>query len=261
MVPIFCIVSLGRSKGKTALLEWLTRRLTKQGINVATIKHSTKGFDTEDKDTWRHLEAGAIEVVYVSPKELITLRRFSGSLVDALGAFHVDPDLILVEGFKDAPYPKILCVDNRQEVIEASKSIQNIIAVTGEVDGDEVSSLGMKFMNRDEVCDLLRGAVIDYWLKLIPGFNCGKCSYKSCEGLAKAIRSGAATIRECSMRSTLTAKLRLDAVEVPLGPWPQRLLRELLMAFVRSLKLRGVDMSNVRKMIVEIDLKTEGDKG
>ncbi|HDD56758.1 MAG TPA: hypothetical protein ENG18_01910 [Nitrososphaeria archaeon] len=182
-------------------------------------------------------------------------------MVDALGAFHVDPDLILVEGFKGAPYPKILCVDNRQEVIEASKSIQNIIAVTGEVDGDEVSSLGMKFMNRDEVCDLLRGAVIDYWLKLIPGFNCGRCSYRSCEGLAKAIRSGAATIRECSMRSALTARLRLDAVEVPLGPWPQRLLRELLMAFVRSLKLKGVDVSNVRKMVVEIDLKTEGDRG
>ncbi|RLG07506.1 MAG: hypothetical protein DRN65_03345, partial [Thaumarchaeota archaeon] len=59
----------------------------------------------------------------------------------------------------------------------------------------------------------------------------------------------------------LTARLRLDAVEVPLGPWPQRLLRELLMAFVRSLKLKGVDVSNVRKMVVEIDLKTEGDRG
>jgi len=255
MTPIFCIISLGRARGKTALLERLVRKLTNSGIRVVTIKHSTKSFDTEEKDTWRHLESGAAEVVYVSPRELITLRRLKASLTDALEALHLDPDLILVEGFKDSPYPKILCTSSPKEMVDASKSIRNIVAVTGELDRDEASELGMKLMNEAEIYEILRLAVIDYWLKLIPGFDCGKCRYKSCGELAKAIRDGRATIRECSMRSTLVTKVKLDGAEVPLGTWPQKLLRELLVAFIRSLKLKGVDVDSIERITVEIDLK------
>ncbi|MCX8187086.1 MAG: molybdopterin-guanine dinucleotide biosynthesis protein B [Nitrososphaeria archaeon] len=256
MRPIFCVISLGRAKGKTALLEWLTEKLTNSGIKIATIKHSTKRFDTEEKDTWRYLESRAAEVVYVSPWELITLRRTTASLADAIEALHIDPDLILVEGFKDAPYPKILCVGDPRELMEAVESIQNIVAVTGELDLDGVSNLAIRFMNKEEVYELLKQAVVDYWLKLIPNFDCGKCSYKSCKELSRAIRGGKATIRECSMRSTSLSRVVVDGFEVPLGTWPQKLLRELLVAFVKSLRLNGVNLDDAEKMSVEINLRT-----
>ena len=57
------------------------------------------------------------------------------------------------------------------------------------------------------------------------------------------------------MRSTLVTKVKLDGAEVPLGTWPQKLLRELLVAFIRSLKLKGVDVDSIERITVEIDLK------
>ncbi|RLG04694.1 MAG: molybdopterin-guanine dinucleotide biosynthesis protein B, partial [Thaumarchaeota archaeon] len=96
--PIFCVVSLERSRGKTSLIERLVRELSRSGIRVATIKHSRERIDLEDKDTYRHLEAGALETAYVSPVELITMRRAQASLEDAVSSLHVDPDLILAEG-------------------------------------------------------------------------------------------------------------------------------------------------------------------
>ena len=255
MPPLFCIVSLGRFKGKTTLLEWLVRQLSRSGIRIATIKHSTKPLDLEEKDTWRHLEAGSLEVAYVSPNELITIRRSTAFLKDAVEALHVDPDLILAEGFKLSSHPKILCAADLHEVDEALKSIQNIVAITGKIAEEGHSFSQIKVMKEAEVLEFVRKAVIDYWLNKIPGLNCGKCSYGSCSSLAKAIKEGKATIRECVMHGVSITRLRIGGEEVPLGKWPQSLLRELLKAFVKSLKLKDLKLDAVGKMIVEIDLR------
>lgn len=259
MPPVFCIISLGRAKGKTALIEWLIERLTSSGIRVATIKHSTKSFDTEGKDTWRHLESGAVEVVYVSENELVTLRREKASLNEAINALHVSPDIILVEGFKDSPYPKILCSNDPHEVAEAMDSVQNIIAVTGELASDAAPGLEVKLMDVNGVYRLLRQAVLDYWIRLIPGLDCGKCRYGSCKGLEENIRGGRATIRECVIRDSLVSKVTIDGAEVPLGIWPQKLLRELLLAFIKSLKLDGVRLEEANRIVVNINLRAASD--
>ena len=70
MASIICIVSLRRSRGKTRLIEYLIKELKRSGMKVATIKHTSEPFDVEGKDTWRHAEAGALEVACVTPREL-----------------------------------------------------------------------------------------------------------------------------------------------------------------------------------------------
>jgi Na+-translocating ferredoxin:NAD+ oxidoreductase RNF subunit RnfB len=78
--------------------------------------------------------------------------------------------------------------------------------------------------------------------------------YGSCRGLAEAIRRGEATIRDCIMRGSSRARVIVDGVEVPLGPWPQQLLHNLVRAFVSSLKLGERFLENARMIVVEVRL-------
>lgn len=256
MPPVFCVVSSERSRGKTSLIERLVRDLSGSGIRVATIKHSREQIDLEDKDTFRHLEAGALETAYVSPTELVTMRRIRAPLEDAVNSLHVDPDLILAEGFKNSPYPKIFCAGSIEEAKEAVRRISNVVAVILPGNpAEEMAGQEIKVSNVKGVLELIRKEVAEYWIKQIPGFNCGRCRYGSCEGLAKAIRRGEASIRECVMRSFHAAKIVIDSEDIPLGPWPQRLLRELIKGFVRSLKLRELDLEKAEKILVEVNLR------
>ena len=73
---IINVVGIGRKSGKTSLIEVLVRGLSKRGYRVATVKHISEGsFDTTDKDTWKHLHAGAIQVIAVSPNEIVSIRK------------------------------------------------------------------------------------------------------------------------------------------------------------------------------------------
>ena len=110
MLPVVSVV--GRSNtGKTTLLEALLPALKEEGLRVAVVKHHhhTSSFDTPGKDTFRLAEAGADLVVGVSPVQVATFRRETGSDdLDAVIAQHcVGYDLVLTEGYKRGVYPKI----------------------------------------------------------------------------------------------------------------------------------------------------------
>ncbi|MCF3653893.1 MAG: molybdopterin-guanine dinucleotide biosynthesis protein B [Aigarchaeota archaeon] len=254
MPPIFCVVSLGRGRGKTRLIERIVSELSKLGVRVATIKHSRENVDLADKDSYRHLEAGAIETSIISPSELITIRRAQASLDDAIRSLHVEADLILLEGFKESSYPKILCAEDEREAEEALKRISDVRAIILRSPGSMGEISGVRVMGEDEVLELLRKSVMDYWVELIPGLDCGKCRYGSCQGMAEAIRRGEAMIRDCVMRGLSKARVIVDGVEVPLGPWPQQLLHNLVRALVSSLKLGEQALENARMIVVEVRL-------
>ena len=98
--------------GKTTLLERLIPRLTQQGLKVSLIKHAHHDFDVDKpgKDSWRHRKAGCSEVLLVSDQRWALMHELRGeaepSLEDCIA--HVSPcDLLLVEGFKHDPFPKI----------------------------------------------------------------------------------------------------------------------------------------------------------
>jgi molybdopterin-guanine dinucleotide biosynthesis protein B len=108
--PIVCFV--GRSgSGKTTLLVEVIRLLRERGWRVASVKHDVHGasFDTEGKDSWRHKEAGAETVILVAPGRLVSVSDTKGevALEEVRARFAGGADLILVEGFKRAPHPKI----------------------------------------------------------------------------------------------------------------------------------------------------------
>ncbi|MEY4563864.1 MAG: hypothetical protein RLZZ618_3141 [Pseudomonadota bacterium] len=103
----------GRSgSGKTTLIEQLIPRLRAAGQRVSVLKHAHHAFDIDHpgKDSWRHREAGAFEVVVASSRRLALIREFEADTeldVHDLVAELSPCDWVLVEGFKHARLPKI----------------------------------------------------------------------------------------------------------------------------------------------------------
>jgi molybdopterin-guanine dinucleotide biosynthesis protein B len=98
--------------GKTTLIEKVIPLLVAEGLRVSLIKHAHHEFDVDQpgKDSYRHRHAGCTEVLVSSSKRwalMHELREASEpSLPDQLR--HLSPcDLVLVEGYKSEPIPKI----------------------------------------------------------------------------------------------------------------------------------------------------------
>jgi molybdopterin-guanine dinucleotide biosynthesis protein B len=99
--------------GKTTLVERLIPLLRARGLRVSVVKHARHGFDidTPGKDTFRHREAGAFEVVVASTQRLAVLREFEQpcelSVHQLIAELYDGVDWVLVEGFRDADLPKV----------------------------------------------------------------------------------------------------------------------------------------------------------
>jgi len=98
--------------GKTTLLTGLIPELVARGFTVSTIKHAHHEFDIDrpGKDSWRHREAGASEVMVASSRRWALMHELRGGPEPTLEELveRMRPvDLLLVEGWKRHPHPKI----------------------------------------------------------------------------------------------------------------------------------------------------------
>ena len=98
--------------GKTTLIVRLIPELNRRGLSVSTIKHAHHGFDLDrpGKDSYAHRAAGAHEVLVASANRLALMRELRGAPEPSLAELLrlVAPvDLVLIEGFKRDPLPKI----------------------------------------------------------------------------------------------------------------------------------------------------------
>lgn len=102
----------GSGAGKTTLMTQLVGQLTAAGWRVSVIKHAHHPFDIDQpgKDSHRHRESGAFEVLIASDRRLAKMREFAiradPSVHQLVAELH-DCDWVLVEGLKHADLPKI----------------------------------------------------------------------------------------------------------------------------------------------------------
>src|SRR5439155_26463746 len=105
--------SIGRKNaGKTTLLVALAAELVRRQFRVMTIKYGTHAADTDQrgKDSWRHWHEGRAErVLMEGPGQRVLWERTAQeSDPVALARRYLEgADIVLVEGFKRAPLPKI----------------------------------------------------------------------------------------------------------------------------------------------------------
>src|SRR4029077_1035894 len=98
--------------GKTTLMTLLIPELVSRGITVSTLKHAHHSFDVDQpgKDSLRHRQAGATEVMISSHNRWALMHELRGALEPSFEdlARQMNPvDLLLVEGFKRHHHPKI----------------------------------------------------------------------------------------------------------------------------------------------------------
>jgi molybdopterin-guanine dinucleotide biosynthesis protein B len=98
--------------GKTTLIEKLIPRFSGAGLRVSLIKHAHHTFDVDQpgKDSYRHRHAGASEVLVTSSRRWVMMHELRGAHEPSFEEHvkRISPcDLLIVEGFKFAPLPKL----------------------------------------------------------------------------------------------------------------------------------------------------------
>ncbi|MBI5869083.1 MAG: molybdopterin-guanine dinucleotide biosynthesis protein B [candidate division Zixibacteria bacterium] len=128
-----------KNSGKTTLTERLVRHFTAQGLRVAAVKHTSDeaGFDKPGRDSDRLARAGAIAVGMVAKNEIgfYTAHRgdtSEGWMEATFAALPQPPDLIIYEGYRGGPHPKVECILNPEVTTPSFTTAQGLIAVVSD---------------------------------------------------------------------------------------------------------------------------------
>ena len=102
--------------GKTTLIEAVLPHLRERGLKVAVVKHDVHGIDVDrpGKDSDRLFRAGADVFLHGREERLFRMHGADDKLADLLEWLVPRYDLVLVEGHKDLPLPKIWLLDDEQ---------------------------------------------------------------------------------------------------------------------------------------------------
>lgn len=141
--PLIGITGL-KNAGKTTLAERLIRELSTRGFTVSSIKHAhhTVDIDEPGRDSHRHREAGAREVALATAKRFAIMHELRDApepSVFEIAERLAPADLVIVEGFKSQPFPKIEV--RREGVTPLGETASGIIAIASDApvsDGEHI---------------------------------------------------------------------------------------------------------------------------
>lgn len=130
-----------KNSGKTTLVAGLVTELKSRGFTVSTMKHAHHAFDLDQpgRDSYKHREAGAQEVLISSGKRWALMHELQGEDEPALDDFlaKMSPvDIVIIEGFKSAAHAKIECHRATAELPLVSAKNKTIVAIASDVDVD-----------------------------------------------------------------------------------------------------------------------------
>lgn len=256
MTLIVNVIGIGRKTGKTQLVGALIQLLRRSGFRISTVKHIAEGsFDTVYKDTWQHLQAGAVQVTALSSNELITIRSVaSASLREVLTMLSECSDIVLVEGFKASQYPKIIVARAISEVDELLQQTSNIIAISGSILDEQplLSSYeGIPVLHPVDLVSLLIERFNAQILSRLPHLDCGSCGHESCDQMAHAITFGDATIMQCTALFDQTVQLTVNGMPVSLSVFPAMFIRNTVLGMIAT--LHGAKAPKKVNLSIQVD--------
>jgi molybdopterin-guanine dinucleotide biosynthesis protein B len=121
-----------KNAGKTTLVERLVAELVRRGLKVATVKHAHHAADIDrpNTDSFRHRAAGATEVALVTGQRYAIMREQAEPTLAEVLARMAPADVVLVEGFKRAPHPKIEV--RAADSLPMDAGLHNIVAIAAD---------------------------------------------------------------------------------------------------------------------------------
>ena len=130
--PPVLSISGFKNSGKTTLIEALIPLLLKEGVHTAVIKHHGHGFggeipDDPGTDTYRFLENGAFGTVVYDDDMAALVKRGKLGTEDLISMFY-DADLIIIEGAKHEPWPRIAMLRTGQTIPDDTGTLLCVVA-------------------------------------------------------------------------------------------------------------------------------------
>lgn len=145
----FCGLS---GSGKTTLVEKLIRRFLQKDYRVSCFKHGFHHFDIDrpGKDSDRFRKAGAVSVMISDSEKKAVVGRDLDSL--AINQLFLDSDLLLVEGLKELPLPKLLLVDRERRILESLDQglVTEVLALLHDGCSEGLEAYGLPLFSRDD---------------------------------------------------------------------------------------------------------------
>lgn len=239
MIPVISIVGFSKS-GKTTFIKKLIQELSSKGYKLGTIKHDVHGFEIDHpgKDSWHHSQAGAKEVILSSPMRVAILRETEEeTLVEKLiKSFSDNLDLILTEGYKKGPYPKIEIHRKETGKPLACLDDEKLIAIFS----DEKIDANVPLFELNEVS---KGVEIieQGFLKATPKEE------------IKSNSSGEGTDHQHQASQKLT--LRVNNKNIPLKPFIEEFMKGSIKGMLASLK----DCEDIENVDIRITSDTSQD--
>ena len=154
-----------KNSGKTTLVEKIIKDLVNRGYTASSIKHAHHEFeiDKEGKDSYRHRQAGATQVIVSSENlwAMISSQAYAEDTVLAKLLGKLDPvDFIIVEGYKTEKHPKIECYRlgcQKNPLIESDASIIGIVHDLKDFHSEREQ---FKFNEIKEIVDFIERAAV-----------------------------------------------------------------------------------------------------
>ncbi|NMI05373.1 molybdopterin-guanine dinucleotide biosynthesis protein B [Paenibacillus sp. SZ31] len=137
-----------KNTGKTTMTAALIDHFSSMGLKVAAIKHDGHDhfeIDQEGTDSYRFGEAGAAAVVVMSEKRTAIMERQATRLEDMLSRLS-GYDWIVIEGFKEASYPKLVMVREEKDLTLVDR-LERVVGMISWLSLDQVMELSG--VNRD----------------------------------------------------------------------------------------------------------------
>ncbi len=134
-------VTGSKNCGKTGLMERLVAEVCARGLSVSTLKHAHHSTDVDQpgRDSYRHRQAGAQEVLLASPHRWALMHELRDAPEPPLSELltKLSPvDLVLIEGYKAAPHPKIEAhrAETGKPLLSPANASIRAVAADSEVD-------------------------------------------------------------------------------------------------------------------------------
>lgn len=206
-----------QDSGKTTFVEEVVAGLVGGGYRVSSLKHSSKPIDvdSEGKDSWRHARAGSDPVVLHADGGMVL---FAGPGTDVQKAIdivqeHWVPDVVVVEGLKAGPYPKI--------------AIGDIAPTEGTVLTNPTVPEAIRHI--EDAVNVERAR------RSIAGLDCGKCGL-SCSEMAAMIASGERRTEDCVELAARDVVILAGGERLPVGAFVAEIVEKTVRGMLSSLK-------------------------
>ncbi|MNZ96569.1 Molybdopterin-guanine dinucleotide biosynthesis adapter protein [compost metagenome] len=118
-----------KNSGKTTLISRLIPILNDLNYKIAVIKHDVHGFDSdvEGTDTYKLRQAGALATAITSPWRTAIMEERETS-VQSLVDYFREYDLVILEGFKQEEYPKLVLVTSTEDM-QLVRELNQVIGI------------------------------------------------------------------------------------------------------------------------------------